>query len=157
MVLKHFNFPCSPPPSRGSGEERIWGKWTCLEMVLWSNSCLCCLEIGSSVHRSAAAAAQSTCKDFMEMPAVQSAGGTNRNNRRNSPLCLTQGREDQQRLETHKHCTASYISKPSSASCNVHWVLFILSKHHMSSTCLASATAWCLHLQSQHLEADSEG
>ena len=38
--------------------------------VLWSNSHLCCLEIGSSVHRSAAAA-RSTHKHFMDTPAVQ--------------------------------------------------------------------------------------
>jgi hypothetical protein len=31
MVLKCFHLPFSPPPTRGSGEERIWGKWTCLE------------------------------------------------------------------------------------------------------------------------------
>nr|AAP86254.1 Ac1-290 [Rattus norvegicus] len=26
-----FSKPCSPPPTRGSGKERIWGKWTCSE------------------------------------------------------------------------------------------------------------------------------
>jgi hypothetical protein len=31
MVLKHFNLPSSPPPTKGSRKERIWGKWTCLE------------------------------------------------------------------------------------------------------------------------------
>jgi hypothetical protein len=31
MVLKCFNFPFSPPPTRGSGKERVQGKWTCLE------------------------------------------------------------------------------------------------------------------------------
>jgi hypothetical protein len=56
MVLKCFNIPCSPPPTRGSGEERLWEKWDLFTKVLWSNSCLCCLEIGSSVHKSAAAA-----------------------------------------------------------------------------------------------------
>jgi hypothetical protein len=25
MVFKHFNRPCSLPPTRGSGKERIWG------------------------------------------------------------------------------------------------------------------------------------
>ena len=111
--------------------------------VLWSNSHLCCLEISSSVHRSAVAA-RSTHKHFMDTPAVQfgrvrianmnqqwwhylaetarpqpqleSAGGTNRNTRRSSQLCLSQGSKDQQRLETNKHCTASCTSKPSSVS-----------------------------------------
>ena len=50
MVLKCLILPCSPPPNRGSGKERIRGKWTCLEMVPWSNSPLCCLEINSSIH-----------------------------------------------------------------------------------------------------------
>jgi hypothetical protein len=38
--------------------------------VLWSKSCLCCLEISNSVHGSAVAA-RSTCKHFMDTPAVQ--------------------------------------------------------------------------------------
>jgi hypothetical protein len=31
LALKHFNLPCNLPPTRGSGKERILGKWTCLE------------------------------------------------------------------------------------------------------------------------------
>jgi hypothetical protein len=31
MVLKCFNLPCNPPPTKGSGKERIQGKWTGLE------------------------------------------------------------------------------------------------------------------------------
>jgi hypothetical protein len=31
MVFKHFNLPWSPPTTKGSGKERIQGKWTCLE------------------------------------------------------------------------------------------------------------------------------
>ena len=143
--------------------------------VLWSNSHLCCLEISSSVHRSAAAA-RSTHKHFMDTPAVQfsrvrianrnqqqwhylaetarpqpwlkSAGGTNRNTRRSSQLCLSQGSEDQWRCETHKHCTASSISKPSSASITVHWVLFIPPKHHVISMGLAWA---CVFHKLEHL------
>ena len=120
--------------------------------VLWSNSHLCCLEISSSVHRPMATA-QSTQKHFTDTPAVQfsriwisnmnqqrwhylaetarpqpwlkSAGGTNKNARRSSQLCLSQASKDQRRNETHKHCTASCTSKPSSASVTVHRVLFI--------------------------------
>ena len=36
--------------------------------------------------------------------------------RRSSPLCLSQGSEDQGSHETHKHCTATCTSKPSSVS-----------------------------------------
>jgi hypothetical protein len=31
MVLKCLNLPFLPSPTRGSGKERIQGKWTCLE------------------------------------------------------------------------------------------------------------------------------
>jgi hypothetical protein len=31
MVLKCFDLPASPPPTRGSGKEKIQEKWTCLE------------------------------------------------------------------------------------------------------------------------------
>jgi hypothetical protein len=78
---------------------------------------LCCLEIGSSVHR-LAVAARSICKHFMEtlrvgiantdqqwwhylaetarpQPPHESAGGTRRQARRSSQLCLSQGSEDQ--------------------------------------------------------------
>lgn len=54
IVLKHFNLPCSPPTTRGSGKERAqgWGEEVDqFRKVLWSNSCLCSLEIGSSVYR----------------------------------------------------------------------------------------------------------
>ena len=65
MVLKRFNLPCySPPPTRG-WKRKDTGKWTYLEMVLWSNSHLCCLEISGPVHR-LAAAARSTCKHFID-------------------------------------------------------------------------------------------
>ena len=33
-ALKWFNLPSRPPLTRGSGKERIWQKWTCLEMDL---------------------------------------------------------------------------------------------------------------------------
>jgi hypothetical protein len=42
--------------------------------VLWSKSYVCCLEICSSVHRSAVAA-RSICKHFMDTPAVQFSRG----------------------------------------------------------------------------------
>jgi hypothetical protein len=54
MVLKCFNHPSSPSLTRGSGKERIqgwgWGEVELFRKALWSNSCLCCLAIGSSVH-----------------------------------------------------------------------------------------------------------
>ena len=68
----------------------------------------------------------------------QPAGGTRRNARRSSQLCLIQQSEDQWRSKTHKLCTASSINRPTSASVTVHWVLFIPSKHHMSSMGLPS-------------------
>lgn len=37
MVLKHFNLPSSPAPTRGSGKERIREKWTCLERIFEAN------------------------------------------------------------------------------------------------------------------------
>jgi hypothetical protein len=132
--------------------------------VLWSNSCLCCLEIGSSVHRSAAAA-PSTHKHFTDTPAVQfsrvgiastnqqqwhgltetarsrpwhkSAGGTQRDTR-SFQLHLSQRSEYQQRHKTHKRCTASSISKPSLASITICRVLLSLQT---SSTGLASSHA----------------
>jgi hypothetical protein len=61
-------------------------------------------------------------------PQQESAEVTRRNARRRRPqLCLLQWSKDQQRHETHTHCTASSISKPSSASITAHRVLFILS------------------------------
>jgi len=38
-VLKHFNLPFSPPPTRGSGRERIREKRTYLKMVVaWKSA-----------------------------------------------------------------------------------------------------------------------
>jgi hypothetical protein len=100
-------------------------------VVLQSNSHLCRLETGSSVHRPARAA-RSTCQHFTDTPAVQfcrvgianrneqrwhylaesarpqpwhkSAAGGTRRLARSSRLCLSQRREDQQRFKTNKHC-----------------------------------------------------
>ena len=70
MVLKHFNLPYSPAPTRGSGKQKDMGKAVLFRKVLWSNSCLCCLEISSLVHR-LAVAVRFTRKHFMDSPAVQ--------------------------------------------------------------------------------------
>jgi hypothetical protein len=71
MVLKYFNLPFSPPPTRGSGKERIWGKWTCLERLFGATPV--CVVWKSAVHRlaAAAAAAQSTHKHFTDTSAIQ--------------------------------------------------------------------------------------
>jgi hypothetical protein len=109
--------------------------------VLWSNSGLCRLEIGSSVHR-AAAAAQSTHKHFTDTPAVQFSRDGRANTSQQwwddlaetakaQPLlesaegpagtrgealgCASQQSKDRRRLKMNKLCTASSTSKPSSA------------------------------------------
>jgi hypothetical protein len=51
MVLKWFNFPHSPPPTRGCGEIKVI-KIQRSGPVLWSKSHLFCQEISNSVHRS---------------------------------------------------------------------------------------------------------
>jgi hypothetical protein len=121
-----------------------------------------------------------TCKHFMDIPAVQfgrvgiantdqqqwhylaetarpqpqykSAGRirANRDARKSSRLCLSQQREDQRRYETNNHCTASFISKPSSASITNHQVLFIsiqtsqVLQGSCLSLCLSQLTSLCL-------------
>ena len=133
--------------------------------VFWSNSCLCCLKIDSSVHMSVVAA-RSIQNPFTDTAVVQfsrvkianknqqlwyyltetarpqplheSAGGIRRNARRNSLLCLFQ-RIGHQQMWDQQAFTASSMSKPSSFSITVHQVLFLPCKHHMSSTGLVSA------------------
>jgi hypothetical protein len=53
-------------------------------------------------------------------PWDESAGRTRRNVRRSSWLCLFHRSEDQGRLKANKHCLASSIRKPSSASVTVY-------------------------------------
>lgn len=114
---------------------------------LWSNSCLCCPGISSSVHRSATAA-RATGKHFMDTSAVQcsqvrivmnprhhlaetatpqpwhqSAGGTraNRSTRNSSGLCLSQQSEDQQEVSKHRTALAPALQAlfifPSNIAC----------------------------------------
>ena len=67
-VLKLFNLPSIPPPTRGNGKGRLLGhggKWTCLEIVLWGDSNLHCQDTSNSVYQQttkqeSAAAVQST-------------------------------------------------------------------------------------------------
>ena len=69
------------------------------------------------------------------------------NARRSSWLCLSQQSKDQQRLETSKHCTASSITKPSSAShLPIKSFLYSLQTSHVLHQsclrmCLSSAHA----------------
>lgn len=124
------------------------GEVDLVRKVLWSNSCLCCLETGSSVHRSAVAA-WSTGKHFTDKPAVQfdrvriatavirpsrdsqtqpqhkSAGGTSRNT--SSLLCLSQGSEDQWRLRTSSAQLAIPASQAQPLSLSVKFCSYPLN------------------------------
>ena len=73
-------------------------------------------------------------------PWHKSAGGTRRDARKSSQLCLSQQIEDQWRLKTKNHCTASSISKskPSLHHCPSS-PFYIPFKYHVSSTGLALA------------------
>ena len=99
--------------------------------LLWSNSRLCCLEISSSVHRSAAAV-RSTHKHFTDTPAVQLSRIRIANMNQQQWHYLAETGRPQPQLssqlclsnrETHKLCTANSISKPSSTPIAVHQVL----------------------------------
>jgi hypothetical protein len=59
MVLKSSHLSCSPPPTKGSGKERmIQGKWTCLETffgttpvcVVWKLAVHSQVSNGSLIH-----------------------------------------------------------------------------------------------------------
>jgi hypothetical protein len=71
MVLKCFNLPWSPPPSRGSGKGRLWGKWTYLERFFGATHI--CVVYKSAVQFTSlqAAATPSTRKHFTDTSAVQ--------------------------------------------------------------------------------------
>jgi hypothetical protein len=142
-VLKCFNLPSSPPPTRGSGKERLLGHRGSgpvysLEQIL---SALSGKKQFCWQESAAAAAAQSTGKHFMNIPAVhfssvgrantnqkqwhdtetarsqpswhKSAGvtRTTRDARRSSLSCLSQRNENQQRQETRKCCSTSTLCK----------------------------------------------
>jgi hypothetical protein len=123
----------------------------------WSNSCLSCLEIGSSVHGSAVAA-RSTCKHFMFTPAVpfSRVGIANTNQQRwhflaetarpQPPEELTGGArrcaslsEGQRRWATKKHCTASSTSKPSQPQS----LLATFYLHSLQTSCGLQLTSLC--------------
>lgn len=130
--------------------------------VPWSSSHLCCLEIGSSVHRFAAAAALSTHKHITDTPAVQFG--------RVGLATVTQPSRDSQALSlgsSHQEgptgevlsCASlrevkisqdmgptsiAQLAVPASQALfpSLCGVLFTPSRHHMFSMCLASV--WVL-------------
>lgn len=76
MVFKCFNLPSSPPPTRGSGEEKLIGQrrvWTCLEIVLWANP-ICIVRISAVVssHKSAAIHSQTPFMNQKKLRPYQS-------------------------------------------------------------------------------------
>jgi hypothetical protein len=134
--------------------------------VLWSNSHLCCLENGSSVHRcrqhqldplantsqiyQQSNSVESGCQQWLyhladtgkPQPLLESAGGTNRNT--SCLLFCFQGNKDQQTLETHKCCRASCTSKPNFVSITPWSSFYTLQISHIFhvpclKTCLQSA------------------
>lgn len=138
----------------------------------WSISCLCCLEIVSSVHRSAGSgsSAHSQISYFTDTPAVHLATAVTRpsrdsqasasapvsRNSSSSQLCFSQGSEDQRRLKTHKHCTTSCTSKPSSVSVTPWSPIYTIQTSralHMPplSTCVQSPCVRGSSNKSQHV------
>ena len=71
MVLKCFNLPCSPPPTRGSGKERIQGRCTCLETVFGATPTYVVWKSGSSFCRLGGSCSLIYHKHFMDTKAVQ--------------------------------------------------------------------------------------
>ena len=70
MIFKCLNLPFSPTHSPEVVQKKGYREVGLFRNVPWRNSHLCFLEIGSSVHR-LAAATQSTCKHFTDTPAIQ--------------------------------------------------------------------------------------
>ena len=128
MVLKCFNLPCNPPPTRGSGKERIrrsgpvWkGSLEQLPSVLSGN-----LQFSSQVsngrsvhlqtlhrytsspvqsqdskHESAAGALPSKASQASALAQVS------RKDQEECQLCFSHWSKDQQRCKINNHCTAS--------------------------------------------------
>jgi hypothetical protein len=134
MFLKRFSLPCSPPPTRDSGNKRIPGKWTCLERffgatpvcVVWNWTVqltglqrqLDPLTNTSQIQFGRVRIANKNQQRWHNLaetarprPQHKSAGGTRRDARRSSRLCLSQRSEDQRKSKTSKHWLASSISK----------------------------------------------
>jgi hypothetical protein len=160
MVLKSRNLTFNPPPTTSSSrKEKIQGKWTCFKRLFGTTPVyIVSLQVssGSSIHAQTlhrytqavqfnrvgiTSVNQQWWHDLAETarprPQHKSAGGTPKG----SQLYLSQWSKHQQRWETKKCCIASCTSNPNSASAIVCEVLFISSKHHVSSTGLASACA----------------
>jgi len=135
MFLKHFYLPCSPPPTRGSGKikkKKIQGKWTYLERffgataicVIWK------LAVQFTGQQQQLDLLANISWIYQQSSSVE--------------LGKQQQRHNHRRCETHKRCTASCTSKPSSIPITpwspVESCLYP-PEHHMSSMCLASACA----------------
>lgn len=132
VALKCFNLPCSPPPNRGSKKERIQEKVDLLEKffeqlpsVLYEyqqfssqvsrQRQLDSLANTSQIHQQSSSVVRlATVVTGPSRDSQASAGGTNRNSR-SSQLCLSQGSEDQQRLETKDF--RSKLLEPVSICC----------------------------------------
>ena len=71
MVPTCFNLPCSPPPTRGSGKERIQGRCTCLETVFGATPTYVVWKSGSSFCRLGGSCSLIYHKHVMDTRAVQ--------------------------------------------------------------------------------------
>jgi hypothetical protein len=140
--------------------------------VLWSNSHLCCLEIGSSVHRLAGSSSSTHLQTLTDIPAVQfsrvwlaTAVTPPSRDSQTSALARVSRRDPEGHQEKFsavplsgkrgsakiRHTSITLLAVPASQSLSpsLHGVLFIPSKYHVSSTYLASACASNQHESSE--------
>jgi hypothetical protein len=159
MVLKCFSLPCNSPPTRGSGKERIWrgGEVDLYRKVIWCNSRLCCLEISSSVHRLAGSGSlihSQTLHGYTSSPvweswvsnSIDTAGlsaeawvsrGKQQDCQEKFSGVPHSGKEAEI-SEDRRATSVAQLAVPTSQalSLSLHGVLFIPSKHHVSSMCM---------------------
>ena len=125
---------------------RIRGKWTCLEIVLWSKSHLCCQEILCS--QESAVAARSTHKHITNIPRVQpglhwiSMSQPRSVGMPEEVFCCDSLNEHQlsRKYEIKDHCKASYANPVT-----ICWELFIVPPNITCTPTVLASTTWvCL-------------
>jgi hypothetical protein len=164
MVFKCLNLPCSPPPTRCSRKEQIQGKWACSERF-FGETPICV--VWTSVAQFTGyqeAAARSTCKHFIDTPAVRfsrvglatvvtwlnrgrqapaSAGVSRRNQKEHQKALCCASLREVEISEDLRPTSVVQLAVPAShpLSLSLWVILFISSKHHVFVTCLISACA----------------
>ena len=139
MALKNFNLSCSPPPTRGSGNEMLQGKCACLQIFFGATS-ICIVQKSAVQYKGQQQLYRLTNNLGINQYLTETARPQPLLSQQEAPGGTTEvlgcaSLREMKISKDRKPAKVAQLAEPASQvlSLSLLGVLFTLSKHHMSS------------------------